>query len=1704
MKRSLKTKAICVILSLLLLMQIAPLSTIAVETENATLSNLSEVNEKENIEISCEIVESRTEYSKVFLLSDDTFYNINTTYPLHLWDSSNGWTNIYNDFDNANTIDDVKTIVNSINISSTSANTVQLTSETTGSSSYAEIVPVFNSGICWATEYEAYEIEAGDGALRITPNSIVPFTARNKVINSAYLTFNRAEIDNPVSSEITIYEGIEEVTATNIDELRVVDKFTATDIAEYNIDITNLYAKWDLDVEEKLGIVLRAKGTDFFTIRNAYFEVFFEEVDWNDTDYTYRTVDLGDGGTLSINNYTNTVLLENRLFKLDSTVLPVYISRINDGANPNVSSSAGFGFTWNIESTISISNDLGVWNTIDLEKKRFVPDDTVVIENGYQVWRENGSNGIEDQTSIYFYVPNDEVENNSIDYSHVYIKQGDTKYSFDAEGRLVSVERPGLNNIILTVSIVYDEEGNLDYILDENGKNYNFNYSYNPNLRKRFLSQVWIDGSHSILFGTETHTESIHELFPDYVYNRVSYLDDGEVIEGETIYYYVEKMGNVVSISDLEDNLWDFYYCNYGDRTRNLGNRLESYRIHPKKSENENYYSPKWLMTFDTPNANYREITETNLITEEASSEIIQYDRNHRIITHKEPNGYCICVEYGEDDIINSFAFNEKENNMILNPGFEVDEDNAEYGWSNSEYTTLVPSTFENGEHGTYELKLSIPNELNISVSQTVTGSFLADKTYVVGSWIKVDNTIPTEERKIGVQVLDMSNQNNISEVAFGTIDNGLDGEWQYRLQAFKLSKKCTKLQINLTAINQSGEIRFDDITLFEADESRADLKDIETSSPVSYTYNDGNLVTNETITNGIHSIKKTYEYYNDGKISKITDINGKDTFYNYTADGVSSTGTAIDANGNIVDATNFEYDALGKLNQISQTVSVLNSNNSLNDNLEMTTQFGWTDNNISSVTHNGTMYSFEYENGALMSVNISTNKDETSNSYLSTNNIISYIYDDYDGSLSAITYSNGTTILYGYNERGEVIYAGYCDSENLDIPLYSYVYNYEGDSLESISYFVSEDEYYTVIYGDNDGYTINMLGNELYDKTIYGSSEIVETINQEYWIEENNTTSDIITTSANTISNANSSNGEITESSQIVVNKNANNNRYSEITYDRSSVTDYFGRIIKKSTEIEYDTGDATGTEYNITSDTDYEYLLLDVGVTSGLVSKYTNTISGGTQGNVYKSYSRYYEYDNKGNIKYVYMLNGTTETPTEFYEYDEANQLVTSVDFLENSVIGYIYDAGGNIVEKNTYNYSNLEFDCSNRKIISKGDVVSSVSYEYDSLQKDLLISYNEGTTINYDSLGNPLNYSGRSVIENSNISGALSWTGNLLNSFENEDIKIEYHYNRNGYRTQKIVFDKELDRIKYKMTYIWDNNVLTNLIYQAYGCEANNINIIYDQEGSPVGMISAFGIPYYYVKDINDNVIGLITSDGSDVWSISYDNWGVPTFEYESGLSVILESTMAVSLNPITYHGYIYDYETGLYCSREKIYSPEWGRYLNPDMPTELFNSTENILDSNLYLFCNNNPINNIDSNALISLDRFNLPLKMRIGSIRFTIASNELFSSRAFCVLFANQLIKKYGTGSTTTGYKYLGMDSSQIAATLFANYVARNAPAAINKVNAYWGDAWILSCQNSSDITVKANDSNLWKYEKIWYAAPKIKEYAWSEGVYITI
>ncbi len=63
--------------------------------------------------------------------------------------------------------------------------------------------------------------------------------------------------------------------------------------------------------------------------------------------------------------------------------------------------------------------------------------------------------------------------------------------------------------------------------------------------------------------------------------------------------------------------------------------------------------------------------------------------------------------------------------------------------------------------------------------------------------------------------------------------------------------------------------------------------------------------------------------------------------------------------------------------------------------------------------------------------------------------------------------------------------------------------------------------------------------------------------------------------------------------------------------------------------------------------------------------------------------------------------------------------------------------------------------------------------------------------------------------------------------------------------------------------------------------------------------------------------------------------------------------------VNYNPFRYRGYYYDSETGWYYLQSRYYNPKWGRFINED--SCLYGS---MLGFNMFIYCNNNPVNYID--------------------------------------------------------------------------------------------------------------------------------------------
>ena len=185
-------------------------------------------------------------------------------------------------------------------------------------------------------------------------------------------------------------------------------------------------------------------------------------------------------------------------------------------------------------------------------------------------------------------------------------------------------------------------------------------------------------------------------------------------------------------------------------------------------------------------------------------------------------------------------------------------------------------------------------------------------------------------------------------------------------------------------------------------------------------------------------------------------------------------------------------------------------------------------------------------------------------------------------------------------------------------------------------------------------------------------------------------------------------------------------------------------------------------------------------------------------------------------------------------------------------------------------------------------------------------------------------------------------------------------EYTYNADGIRTSKTVDGIRHDYYLNGTQIIAETWTLSGIEYLLY--------YLYDETGSPIGMqyrtsnyASRVFDAYFFEKNVQGDIIGVYNSTGKKIGAYTYDAWGKCSLSGANG-NTILEDKVVAFYNPFRYRGYYYDYETGFYYLQSRYYNPEWGRFLNADAC--LYSS---MFGFNLFIYCNNNPINNIDFNG-----------------------------------------------------------------------------------------------------------------------------------------
>ena len=292
----------------------------------------------------------------------------------------------------------------------------------------------------------------------------------------------------------------------------------------------------------------------------------------------------------------------------------------------------------------------------------------------------------------------------------------------------------------------------------------------------------------------------------------------------------------------------------------------------------------------------------------------------------------------------------------------------------------------------------------------------------------------------------------------------------------------------------------------------------------------------------------------------------------------------------------------------------------------------------------------------------------------------------------------------------------------------------------------------------------------------------------------------------------------------------------------------------------------------------------------------------------------------------------------------YDDLGQLVGVVCETQDSIYesyNYIYDAAGNIINASMYGYSNL-YDYEYNIFLN--------TYTYSSSDwGDLLTAFN-GVAITYDEIGNPLSY----------YNGAtFGWTGRRLTSATYNGGTYAFTYDDNGVRQSKT-------KDGVTTTYYYDGNTL---IAEVTGNEI--VVYLYDANGAPVGMQYRNDTytknkwdTYWFEKNLQGDILAVYDYTGKCLVQYSYDPWGKVSISYSND-----GASTSAAKNSLTYRGYYYDKDLGLYYLISRYYDANTGRFISAD---GYVSTGQGLTGYNMFAYCGNDPINRVDPEGNLFVD------------------------------------------------------------------------------------------------------------------------------------
>ena len=640
----------------------------------------------------------------------------------------------------------------------------------------------------------------------------------------------------------------------------------------------------------------------------------------------------------------------------------------------------------------------------------------------------------------------------------------------------------------------------------------------------------------------------------------------------------------------------------------------------------------------------------------------------------------------------------------------------------------------------------------------------------------------------------------------------------------------------------------------------------------------------------------KTSTYYTtDGQyISAVKDEFGN-IISTVTDQSVGLIETIIDAMGN---SQGFEYDAYGNL------ISTINTDTSSNETMEANYEYD-DYGRLIYLHRDGYTYQFDYNTLDQVTSVVIANTTAMSYDYVEiTEGGVTY----YTNLLQQQTYGNGDYVSFLYTDEKLIQSISFNGTTRFEyeydssgrLSIYKDIYNsdiffYSYDLAGRIRTITDQD-------GNEIRYTYDTSGN------VNGYEYMIGTITRGVEYHYNLSTGIYDYTTYDVGST------EITKSYNY---DNDSLKRLNNITLTIGSVT--LTKIIG------YDDGNVDQTMGNATT-----------RIHSIVYTK------NDTQQAIYT-----YQYDANNNITGLTVKNENNQVVDDYdYYYDGFNQLVRENVSINSGSFSrtylYSYDDQGNItrIADHAYTLSN--------PVITTPMVLTY--YEYSNTWKDQLTKITEYTNFvktkeisySYDANGNPTTITD---LMNSYQTKTLNWDGRQLSSMSYYCGGMSFKYNDQGNRTYKSIGGCSGG---YSVNYVLDGS---RILSETKG--TSTIYYTYDADGTLISM-NYNGNEYFYITNMQGDVIQLVDINGTIVVEYKYDAWG--NIIYQTPNQTI------GNINPFRYRSYYYDIETGWYYLQSRYYNPSIGRFISAD---GLVGELGNIQSHNMYAYCANNPVMYTDS-------------------------------------------------------------------------------------------------------------------------------------------